>query len=236
MGTVAARIMYAGGVVFGRSQRSRNQVTHSIIGRSGRLSYLFGRLCNRLPGVEYSRHLLVAMPTDRIPAMPRGYVTRIVAPEELSHYPIDAGAQVQADRFAAGMVCLGVFDRHERLLGVTWLGAGQHDETVLRVRFRLPPGTAWDGGLWIDEERRMSRAFPALWAGVRDWLETQGMYQTISSIADYNAASIAAHRRLGAQVVGQVGILRIGALQCTMGGRRLPRLSREGWPEITLPG
>ncbi|MCE7795487.1 hypothetical protein LWE61_02825 [Sphingobium sufflavum] len=209
---------------------------HSIIGRSGRLSYLFGRLCGRLLGIDYIRHILVAMPVEAMPRMPRGYDARIVSAEELARHRIDADARVQADRFAMGMTCIGAFDRHGRLLGVTWLGTGHHRETVLRIGFGLPPGAAWDGGLWIDEERRMTRAFQALWAGVRDWLEAQGLAQTFSSIADYNAASIAAHRRLGATVVGQVGVIRIGGLQCTIGGRRRLCWSRTVWPKIDLPG
>ncbi|MFT3967174.1 MAG: hypothetical protein QM690_14965 [Sphingobium sp.] len=205
-----------------------------IIGRSGRLSYLLGRLCGKLPGVLYVRHLLVAVPAEHLPAMPRGYSARPLRPEELAGHRIDADAATQAERFAAGMTCLGLFDRHDALLGVTWLGRDMHEETVLRIRFRLPSGSAWDGGLWIDEERRIGRAFPALWAGVRQWLEAEGLHQTISSIADYNAASIASHRRLGARVIGQVGVIRIGRLQCTLGGRPRARWTCARWPEITL--
>ncbi|HEX7852723.1 MAG TPA: hypothetical protein VF503_03420 [Sphingobium sp.] len=215
--------------------RLREQASSTIIGRSGRLSYLFGRLCGRLPGIVYVRHLLVAVPAESLPLMPRGYVARPLRPEELSDRRIDACARVQAQRFAAGMTCLGLFDRHGALLGVTWLGRDVHDETLFRVRFCLPSGAAWDGGLWIEEERRMSRAFTALWAGVRCWLEAEGLHRTISSIADYNAASLAAHRRLGASVIGQIVILRAGAWQCTLGGRILPRWSRWRWPEIFLP-
>ncbi|HEX7871526.1 MAG TPA: hypothetical protein VF475_01355 [Sphingobium sp.] len=214
--------------------RATRAVTHSIIGRSGRLSYLLGRLCGKLPGVVYVRHLLVAVSAEDLPAMPRGYTARILRPDELAPHRIDADTETQRERFQAGMTCLGLFDRHDALLGVTWLGRAVHEETVLRIRFRLPPDAAWDGGLWIDEERRMSRAFIALWAGVRQWLEAEGLDQTISSIADYNAASLGAHRRLGARTIGQVGIIRIGPVQCTWGGRTRPCWSRRGWPEIML--
>ncbi len=219
----------------GHTGSDRRAAWRTIIGRSGRLSYLFGRLCARLPHVEYERHLLVAMSTDRIAPMPRGYTVRPVGGAELARYRIDASPMVQKHRFAAGMTCLGVFDRHARLSGVTWLGSLLHEETVLRVRFLLPSGTAWDGGLWINEGCRLSRAFPALWAGVGAWLETQGLHRTVSSIADYNAASLAAHRRMGAKVIGQVGILRIGSVQCTMGCGQLMRFSRVFWPEIMVP-
>jgi len=217
-------------------RRAERAATYSIIGRSGRLSYLFGQLCARLPGLSYTRHLLVMVPAAGLPAMPRGYSARAVPPAELAGHSIDADTAVQAERFAAGMLCLGLFDRQDALLGVIWLARDRHDESLLGVRLRLPENSAWDGGLWIDEQRRASRAFPALWAGVRQWLEGEGLQGTVSSIADYNAASIAAHRRLGARTIGQVAVLRIGAWQCTLSGRLPTRLSFRRWPEIRIAG
>jgi hypothetical protein len=214
------------------AKRSRH-VVHSIIGQSGRLSYLLGRLCGKFAGIVYVRHLLVAVRAEGLPAMPRGYSVRALRPDELADRHIDADIATQVQRFAAGMTCLGLFDRHGALLGVTWLGRDGHEETVLRIRFGLPPDAAWDGGLWIDEAHRIGRAFPALWAGVAQWLAAEGLDRTISSIADYNAASLAAHRRLGASVIGQVGVLRIGPVQLTFDGRRL-HWSRRRWPEIAL--
>lgn len=217
-----------------RRRKAERAAIHRVIGRAGRLSYLFGQLCARVPGLTYTRHILVLVPADGLPAMPRGYTARAVSRAELTLHSIDADAAVQAERFAAGMVCLGLFDRRDALLGVTWLARGGHEESLLGVRLHLPEGIAWDGGLWIDEQRRASRAFPALWAGVRQWLEGQGLHGTISSIADYNAASIAAHRRLGARTIGQVAVLRIGAFQCTLSGRLPPRLSLRRWPDIRV--
>lgn len=208
----------------------------SIIGLGGRISYLFGRVCAFLPGITYVRHRIVAVDAHNMPPMPRGYSARLIGPEELAGHRIDADAAVKAERFAAGMLCLGAFNGRDMLVGVTWLDMETHDETVLGVRFRLPQHAAWDGGLWIDEERRLSRAFVALWAGMRCWLDHQGLRQSISSIADYNAASLAAHRSLGARVVGHVAVLRIGRHQLTFEGNRiLPRLTRAGQrPEIRL--
>lgn len=207
---------------------------HSIIGPSGRLSYLFGRACARLPGVTYARHVLITVDAEALPEMPRGYSVRRMTATMLDVVRTDAGPEVRAARLAAGMTCLGAFDRSDALVGVTWIGPGPHDETVLGVRFRLPPGAAWDGGLWIDEERRMSRAFVALWAGMRLWLGNQGLRQSVSSIADYNAASVAAHRRLGARVLGHVAVLRIAGVQMTFAGG-MPRVTVGGrWPEVGL--
>ena len=207
----------------------------AIVGRGNRLSYLFGRLCDRIPGVSYVRHVLVVIDRDQLPAMPRGYVVRSIDATELAGYRIDADATVQAERFAAGMVCLGAFDGQGTMVGVTWVEPDAHAETVLRVRFRLPADACWDGGLWIDEERRLSRAFVAIWAGVGLWLEQRGKRRSVSSIADYNTASIAAHRRLGARTIGHVAVFRIGPTQLTMGGHIGMRATwGTRWPEVPL--
>lgn len=211
------------------------RASHGVIGVSGWLSYLLSRLCGAVPGLDYIRHLVVAVPAAQIPPMPRGYGARALPAAELAGHCIDACPRVQAERFGAGMTCIGAFDAKERLVGVTWIGRAIHDEPVLQVRFRLPRHAAWDGGLWIDEDRRMSRAFVAVWAGVGQWLEQEGLGLTISSIADYNAASLAAHRRLGAQALARVSVLRIGSMQLTLGAGARPRWSRpKRRPEIDL--
>jgi hypothetical protein len=208
----------------------------AIIGPGGHLSYLFGRLCRRMPGLFYVRHQIVAGDSENMPSMPRGYSARLINAEELAGHAIDASLSVQTERFAANMLCLGAFNSRDVLVGVTWLDRRAHDEKVLGVRFALPPHAAWDGGLWIDEERRLSRAFVALWAGVKVWLEEQGLHQSISSIADYNAASLAAHRSLGAQIIGHVAVIRFGRYQLTFAGKRtlLCLTSVKRQPEIRL--
>jgi len=218
------------------STPARQHAQRAIIGLGGHLSYLFGRLCGRMPGLFYVRHQIVAVDSENMPPMPRGYSARLIEATELAGHAIDASLSVQTERFAAGMLCLGAFNSRDALVGVTWLDTGANDEKVLGVRFELPPHAAWDGGLWIDEERRLSRAFVALWAGVKVWLEEQGLHQSISSIADYNAASLAAHRSLGARVIGHIAVIHFGRYQLTFGGKRaLPRLTRVGrQPEIRL--
>lgn len=216
--------------------RPARHAQRAIIGPGGHLSYLFGRLCARMPGLFYVRHQIVAVDRQNMPPMPRGYSARLIKAGELAGHATDASLSVQAERFAAGMLCLGAFNSRDALVGVTWLDTRVHEEQVLGVRFALPPHAAWDGGLWIDEERRLSRAFVALWAGTRVWLEEQGLHQSISSIADYNAASLAAHRSLGARVIGHIAVMRLGRYQLTFGGKRvLPRLTHVArQPEIRI--
>jgi len=90
-----------------------------------------------------------------MPKMPRGHVVRELSADALKTLVIDAPLDVQADRFARGLICLGAFDG-EVLVGVNWLARGQYDEDEVDVRFLLPDDAAWDTGLWIREDRRPS--------------------------------------------------------------------------------
>jgi hypothetical protein len=102
---------------------------HDVIGYSGRLSYLLGRICGAVPGLGYARHLLMTVPAENIPSMPKGYAARVLSALDLTGQEIDASPQIQAARLAAGMVCIGAFDSKDRLVGVTWLGKGAMTRT-----------------------------------------------------------------------------------------------------------
>lgn len=190
-----------------------------VLGAMGLASYAAAYLCVKLRGVSYDRFMLVAVPAADLPAMPKGWTYRMLAPEDLARIAIDVGPQIQAQRFAAGMECLAVFDRKGDLAGVSWLARDAYRERHLEVRFQLPANAAWDTGLWVPQDKRMGRAFAATWAAIRAWLEHEGLDWTLSSIADYNIPSILAHRRLGAKVLGHVVVVRIGRRQFTIGAR-----------------
>lgn len=207
-----------------------------IIGTIGLASYAVAVISTKLRFVSYQRFKVVAVRGDGLPAMPRGYAWRVLDPDELRHHAIDVGPEVQRERFAEGFECLAVFDRNDALVGVTWLARGSRDDRHFRVRFELPPGAAWDTGLWVPAEKRMTRAFSAVWAAVGDWLRREGLDCTMSTIADYNVASIAAHRRLGARELRTIAVIRCGPIQLTFGGAPFLRLGkRSRWPRLALP-
>jgi hypothetical protein len=188
-----------------------------VIGTIGLASYAIAYACAKWRHVAYHRFKVVAVPVSGLPKMPRGYEWRTLSPVELSRHAIDASPENQQERFADGLECLGVFDRAGELAGIIWLGRNMQRDPLLGVRFALPAGAAWDTGLWVPEEKRMSRAFSAVWAAAAEWLRREGCEWTMSVIADYNIPSILSHRRLGAHELRTIVTLRFGRFQLTWG-------------------
>jgi hypothetical protein len=199
--------------------------TWRALGTATTLSYAIGRSAARIPGVSWHRYRLIAVPLSGMPKMPRGYAVRELSAGELKTLVIDAPLEVQADRFARGLICLGAFDG-EVLVGVNWLARDHYDEDEVDVRFLLPADAAWDTGLWIREDRRLGRSFAALWAGTAAWLAEQGLTRSLSRIADYNLGSLRPHERMGGKTLGMLAAARIGAWQVALGAR--PALVRAG--------
>jgi hypothetical protein len=192
-----------------------------VLGAMGLASYVAAYLAVRLRHVSYNRYKIVAVPAAGLPKMPRGFTFQMLGPVELARYAIDVGPEIQARRIADGLQCLAVFDRSGDLAGVAWVGRRAYEEAHLRVRFVLPANAAWDTGLWVPEDKRMGRAFSAVWAAVKIWLHREGLDWTMSTIADYNIPSILAHRRLGAIDLDHILAVRVGRLQIALGARPL---------------
>lgn len=199
--------------------------TLKVLGPVTALSYATARIAARLPGLSWHRYVLISVPLAGMPKMPRGYGVREIAADELKTFVIDAGIEVQADRFARGLICLGAFDG-DALIGVNWLGVERFDEDEVDVRFLLPADAAWDTGLWIRDDRRLGRGFAALWAGTGAWLAARGLARSMSRIADYNLASLNAHRRMAGVTLGHVTAAGIGGWQLSVGAR--PHVVRAG--------
>lgn len=195
------------------------------------LSYALGRAAARVRGVSWHRYVLIAVPLSGMPKMPRGHVVRELSADALKTLVIDAPLDVQADRFARGLICLGAFDG-EVLVGVNWLARGQYDEDEVDVRFLLPDDAAWDTGLWIREDRRLGRAFAALWAGTGAWLAERGLKRSLSRIADYNTGSLRPHERMGGKTLGTLAAMRLGAWQIAAGARPAAVRAGAGTPAV----
>ena len=152
--------------------------TIQMLGLIGAASYLAARAARGMGTLAWHRYAILAQPRAGLPVMPRGYAVRELAAAELAGLAqegqaVDASAAVRAERFAAGLTCLGVFDRHAALTGLVWLGQGTYREDEVAVRFVIPPRCCWDTGLWIAPEHRMGRSFAALWAGVGQWMDAR---------------------------------------------------------------
>ena len=198
--------------------------TIQLIGVVSTLSYALARVAMASGFAAFYRYAIVAVPRDAMPPMPAGWRVEAMSADTLAGHTIDVGPAIQAQRFAEGLTCLAAFNRHNRLTGVIWLAQGAYREEEVDVDFLLPPGACWDTGLWVAPQHRLGRSFPALWAGVAQWMDARGIGQSLSRITDYNVASILAHRRLKARTLSHHSFLRIGNWQWSSDTR--PRLSR----------
>jgi hypothetical protein len=197
-----------------------------MLGLAGVLSYAAARFAARAGMLGYNRYSLVAVPVDGMPKMPRGFRAESLDADALAQHQIDVLPDVQAARFAQGLVCLGAFNSKNELVGVNWVGCGPFVEDEVHVRFSVPTDAGWDTGLWVRPEYRMGRGFAALWAGTAEWLHRQGRVWSISRIADYNLPSILSHKRMGGVIVGHITAIRFLRWQWMAEGRpRIVKLS-----------
>ena len=150
-------------------------LSFKVIGMIGLASYATAFICSKRRHLSYHRYKLIAIEAANLPDMPRGYSYRELGPAELAAFPIDIDVAAQSARFAGGLRCLATFDRAGELAGIAWVARHTHHEQDLRIRYDLPPDAAWDTGLWIPEDKRMGRAFSAVWASIKHWLEDQGL-------------------------------------------------------------
>jgi GNAT superfamily N-acetyltransferase len=106
--------------------------------------------------------------------------------------------EIIARRFADGAVCF-VAERAGKLVGFIWIKREDYWEDEVRCQYVLQPAArlAWDFDAYVAPEFRMSRAFAQLWEAANRFLRDHGCEWTVSRISAFNAASLAAHRRLG---------------------------------------
>lgn len=199
--------------------------TIQMLGLFGAASYLAARLARASGRAAFNRYAIIAQPRTGLPDMPRGFRVEELGGHALARHEVDADADVQAQRFAEGLTCLGVFDPKERLTGLIWLREGAYREDEVAVRFVLPPLCCWDTGLWIAPEYRMGRSFAALWTGVGHWMDARGLSHSLSRVSDYNRTALNAHQRMGAAVLAHHSFVRLGGWQwCRTARPRLVRL------------
>jgi hypothetical protein len=127
----------------------------------------------------------------------------------------DRPPAVIAARFAQGARCLLATAEPDRFAGFLWLVVGPYDEDEVRARFRPQPqgSAAWDFDVSIVPRYRMSRLFACLWQRAGEELAQSGVLHTMSRISAFNADSLAAHRRLGARIVGSALFVCAGRWQ-----------------------
>lgn len=130
----------------------------------------------------------------------------------LNSLPLDRA--VLDYRFGQQAAATGAFDG-ARLAAVVWYTPGPYEEDEVRAHYTpLPAGrAAWDFGVYVAPDYRVGRAFASVWAGAAAAMRQRGIDWTLSRVNVINAASVAAHRRLGAVVIGRAVFMRLGRVQ-----------------------
>ena len=209
-----------------------------LLGIAGVLSYATARLATKAGIVGYSRYTLVAVPVNGMPKMPRGYRVEAIPPGALAQLTIDVDVEEQTRRFEQGLTCLAAYNARDEFVGVTWVGTGPFDESMVHLRFIVPDTAIWDTGLWIHPDHRLGRAFAALWAGTAEWMQARGRIWSMSWIADYNLPSLLSHRRMHSATVGHITTVRFFRWQYMAEGvPKFVRIDRGAPAEmrLTLP-
>lgn len=120
---------------------------------------------------------------------------------------------VIARRFRDGAHCLAAI-KGDRLVGFLWFKEREYVEDEVRCIYRFDPQTAvWDFDVYIEPELRLGRLFARLWDFANRELRARGYRWTLSRISAFNAASLAAHQRLGARRVGSALFIVAGSVQ-----------------------
>jgi hypothetical protein len=167
---------------------------------------------------KVERFILVAQPVHDTALLPPGKaatsIARQIDPGDplLSQCP--RPAEVIADRYAQGAICLAIV-KNDILQAFIWLIQKHYDEDVARVRFVLPPSgiAAWDFDVYVAPAYRLGYTFLKLWDVANAHLRGLGAHWSLSRISAFNAGSLASHSRLGARPFGTATFIIIGPLQ-----------------------
>lgn len=186
-----------------------------LLHRPGLAAYRLSRALALSRLGSWHSYAVIATPRAGMPAMPKGYSYRIAG--HLGEFEAMAGVAgadlaVAQRRLDDGCACL-IALRGTTPVGVTWISLQPVREDEIAALYDCGGRAAWDLGLHIAPEHRASRAFAALWAATGDWLDAHRVAWSLSRIALYNAASLRAHARLDARLIGRVQALQIGRLQ-----------------------
>lgn len=179
--------------------------------------YLLDKLLRRLPACRlptYRFFVQALADKARLPAgRGKAYVTRWLTLDDPVLSQLGRPATVIAERFAQGAQCL-VATRDGRLAGCIWFVRACYHEDEVRVDFRLPdPQAVWDFDVFVADGERMGFLFARLWDEFDTHLRTARVAYSVSRISAYNAPSLSAHQRLGAQAYGWATFLCVGPMQ-----------------------
>lgn len=193
------------------------------LGPTGAGSFLLARALTASGIGQLHCYLLVAQPVPAHPGASRP--SKLIRVRQVSEQDYQVAwfqrpAAVIRERFRQGAVCFVAF-REAQAIGCIWLITDQYLEDEVRCHYILQPAahTAWDFDVYLHPRHRLGRGFVYLWEAANSWLREHGRHWSLSRIDALNRASLLAHRRQGAVVVGQALFLRLGPLQLLVSNR-----------------
>jgi hypothetical protein len=198
-----------------------NKLTNALreLGPAGTLCYVAYRVCAKTGGwAALHRYLIVAQPIPDRSLLPpnrgRSIMVRQVNHTDPALHSLPLQASVLNYRSSQGAICFAAFKGQE-IIGCLWLCLSPYEEDEVRCRYHpLPPGQAsWDFDVYLKPEYRNGLGFARLWDEANQFLRACGVAFSWSRISAFNPDSIAAHKRLGATIMGSATFFRLGRCQ-----------------------
>lgn len=188
--------------------------TITELGAANAAWYALAR-CLQLAGCGMQRYLFLAQRVA--PLAMRQTVGSIVVRglmqlDELpTAYP--RPVHVVAARFRQGGCSIAAWKGGE-LAGILWYQMGAYQEDEVRARYCLPsPASCWDYDVFVQPHLRLGTAFCRLWDEAHQRMRARGIRWTCSRISAFNPASLRAHRRIGAVMLGSANFIILGRCQ-----------------------
>ena len=200
----------------------RKQLLQTVrqIGWTNSAWYALARLLQAVSGrrLQLFRYYLVAQPVTTL-SFSKGRGAAIVVREilegELTAEQFERPPAVIAERYRRGGRCLAAF-KNDILLGYLWFTLGDYQEDEVRALFSPDDSAAWDFDVQVFPQHQFSMAFVRLWDSANLVLGSLGVRWSCSRISAFNAASGAAHRRMGAHRIATAVFLVCGRWQLAL--------------------
>lgn len=193
------------------------------LGWADTIVFIVARVLSRLSfgAVRLVKYYFVAQPVPPAPRTVSGTAgsTRyyVATAEDTVLTQAPRPLAVYRERFAQGARCV-VAARGDELAGFIWFCPRAYAEDDVRCRYRwAPAGLAeWDFDVYIAPPLRMGRLFVRLWEQAHAQLRSDGVGWTLSRVDAFNAESLAAHRKLGAQTIARGWFLIARGVQLSL--------------------
>jgi hypothetical protein len=181
--------------------------------------YRLQKIFNAIPFVNAKHYYFLAMPTQYLPAIPKGFAWSIVENPNTLNYDWGAPPAICAQRIQVGAICLAVYKNNseseltaQNYRGVLWLVPNMFPEDEAPLVYHYGQDYCWDMGLYIPPDFRMTRAFQALWGGASEYMQAKGYKASLSRVSSYNLASLRPHLAMGGYLYSDVFALSIFGL------------------------